>query len=110
MLLVSQIFKKFLRAKVRLSIRILSLKFRILYQENMILEEVARQTPRETFAPGIPNIQKTSTRESWESDTVLSLKFKILCQENMILEEVARQTPRDSCVPGIPNIKKIFTR
>ena len=35
----------------------------------MILEEVAWQTPKDSCAPGIANIQKIFSRESWESDT-----------------------------------------
>lgn len=67
MLLILQIFKKFLTANIWKTIAVSQAEILDLYRENMIIEEVARQIPRTSCAPGIPNIPKIFKRECVEN-------------------------------------------
>ena len=69
------------------------MNFRIFYQENMTLAEVARHRPPIGGAPDTEVDQKIFTCRD------IRLKFRVSYQENMTLEEVARDRPPTSGAP-----------
>ena len=73
------------------------LEIRILNQENMTFEEVARHTQAMSESPHPQVYQK-----------FLYMKCRNLCQKNMSLEEVARHRPSMDGAPGTKVLRKIL--
>ena len=110
LLLIQKFFERNSNGNISSARMSISLKFRILYQEHMTIEEVARCGHSSCCSPDIEIFRTKFNREYLDSQNLYFAEISNLYQERMTIEEVARYGHPSSSSPDTQVFRTKFIR